>query len=150
MQGRFEVKKVCADIVEVSVTLFKIIMITLILVKILEEVGVVMLLNQVMAPLTMLMGLPVEMAIVLTTTLLTNPYAGLIVFSNLSVGSEFTVAQSTILAMFMLLAHSLPVEVLIARKSGVRARATIFVRVGGGLLICILLNYFFEATGFLS
>ena len=77
-----------------------------------------MLLNQVMAPLTMLMGLPVEMAIVLTTTLLTNPYAGLIVFSNLSVGSEFTVAQSTILAMFMLLAHSLPVEVLIARKRG--------------------------------
>ena len=150
MQGRFEVKKVCADIVEVSVTLFKIMIPTLILVKILEEVGVVMLLNQVMAPLTMLMGLPVEMAIVLTTTLLTNPYAGLIVFSNLSVGSEFTVAQSTILAMFMLLAHSLPVEVLIARKSGVRARATIFVRVGGGLLICILLNYFFEATGFLS
>ena len=52
--------------------------------------------------------------------------------------------------MSMLLAHPLPFEVLIARKSGVRARATIFVRVGGGLLICILLNYFFEATGFLS
>ena len=63
MQGRFEVKKTCADIVEVSITLFKIMIPTLILVKILEEVGVVVLLNQVMAPLTMLMGLPVEMAI---------------------------------------------------------------------------------------
>ena len=47
MQGRLELKKVCADIVEVSVTLFKIMIPTLILVKILEEVGVVMLLNQV-------------------------------------------------------------------------------------------------------
>lgn len=150
MQGRFDVKKVCTDIVEVSLTLFKIMIPTLILVKILEELGVVLLLNQVMAPLTTLMGLPAEMAIVLTTTILTNPYAGLIVFSNLGVGSEFTVAQSTILATFMLLAHSLPVEVLIARKSGVRARATIFVRVGGGLLLCVMLNVFFEATGMLS
>ena len=148
--GRFDVKKTCIDIVDVSITLFKIMIPTLILVKILEELGVVLLLNQVMAPLTMLMGLPVEMAIVLTTTLLTNPYAGLIVFSNLSVGPDFTVAQATILAMFMLLAHSLPVEVLIARKSGVRARATIFVRVGGGLLVCILLNYLFDITGLLS
>ena len=150
MQGRFEFKKVCVDIVDVSVTLFKIMIPTLILVKILEELGVVLLLNQLMAPLTALMGLPVEMAIVLTTTLLTNPYAGLIVFSNLGVGADFTVAQATILATFMLLAHSLPVEVLIARKSGVRARATIFVRVGGGLLLCVLLNLFFQATGLFS
>ena len=150
MQERFEFKKVCVDIVDVSVTLFKIMIPTLILVKILEELGVVLLLNQLMAPLTALMGLPVEMAIVLTTTLLTNPYAGLIVFSNLGVGADFTVAQATILATFMLLAHSLPVEVLIARKSGVRARATIFVRVGGGLLLCVLLNLFFQATGLFS
>lgn len=150
MQGRFEFKKVCVDIVDVSVTLFKIMIPTLILVKILEELGVVLLLNQLMAPLTALMGLPVEMAIVLTTTLLTNPYAGLIVFSNLGVGADFTVAQATILATFMLLAHSLPVEVLIARKSGVRARATIFVRVGGGLMLCVLLNLFFQATGLFS
>ena len=68
--GRFDAKKTCVDIVDVSITLFKIMIPTLILVKILEELGVVLLLNQVMAPLTMLMGLPVEMAIVLTTTCL--------------------------------------------------------------------------------
>ena len=96
------------------------------------------------------MGLPAEMAIVLTTTMLTNPYAGLIVFSNLPIGEQFTVAQATILASFMLLAHSLPVEVLIARKSGVRARMSLFVRVGGGLLLCVVLNFLFQATGMLS
>ena len=71
-------------------------------------------------------------------------------FSNLPIGDEFTVAQATILASFMLLAHSLPVEVLIARKSGVRARMSLFVRVGGGLLLCVILNFLFQATGMLS
>ncbi len=150
MQKQFQIRKTCVDIVDVSVTLFKIMIPTLILVKILEEIGVVLILNQIMAPLTSLMGLPVEMAIVLTTTMLTNPYAGLIVFSNLPIGDEFTVAQATILASFMLLAHSLPVEVLIARKSGVRARMSLFVRVGGGLLLCVILNFLFQATGMLS
>ena len=134
MRNHFQIRKTCVDIVDVSFTLFKIMIPTLILVKMLEEIGVVLILNQVMAPLTSLMGLPVEMAIVLTTTMLTNPYAGLIVFSNLPIGVEFTVAQATILASFMLLAHSLPVEVLIARKSGVRARMSLFVRVGGGYM----------------
>ena len=150
MQKQFQIRKTCVDIFDVSVTLFKIMIPTLILVKILEEIGVVLILNQIMAPLTSLMGLPVEMAIVLTTTMLTNPYAGLIVFSNLPIGDEFTVAQATILASFMLLAHSLPVEVLIARKSGVRARMSLFVRVGGGLLLCVILNFLFQATGMLS
>ena len=150
MQGRFEVKKVCTDIVDVSVTLFKIMIPTLILVKILEELGVVLLLNQLMAPVTALMGLPVEMAIVLTTTMLTNPYAGLIVFSNLAVGPDFTTGQATILASFMLLTHSLPIEVLISRKSGARARATLAVRIGGALLLCIFLHHLFAATGWLA
>ncbi len=86
MQKQFQLRKTCVDIVDVSVTLFKIMIPTLIVVKILEEIGVVLILNQIMAPLTSLMGLPVEMAIVLTTTMLTNPYAGLIVFSNLPIG----------------------------------------------------------------
>ena len=150
MRNHFQIRKTCVDVVDVSVTLFKIMIPTLILVKILEEMGVVLILNQIMAPLTSLMGLPVEMAIVLTTTMLTNPYAGLIVFSNLPIGDEFTVAQATILASFMLLAHSLPVEVLIARQSGVRARMSLFVRVGGGLLLCVILNFLFQATGMLS
>ena len=150
MRNHFQIRKTFSDIVDVSVTLFKIMIPTLIIVKVLEEMGVVLILNQIMAPLTFLMGLPVEMAIVLTTTMLTNPYAGLIVFSNLPIGDEFTVAQATILASFMLLAHSLPVEVLIARKSGVRARMSLFVRVGGGLLLCVILNFLFQATGMLS
>ena len=75
MQKQFQIRKTCVDIVDVSVTLFKIMIPTLILVKILEEMGVVLILNEIMAPLTSLMGLPVEMAIVLTTTMLTNPYA---------------------------------------------------------------------------
>ena len=47
MQNHFQIRKTCVDIVDVSVTLFKIMIPTLILVKILEEIGVVLILNQV-------------------------------------------------------------------------------------------------------
>ena len=58
MPNHFQIKKTCVDIVNVSVRLFKIMIPTLILVKILEEMGVVFILNKFMAPLTTLMGLP--------------------------------------------------------------------------------------------
>ena len=146
----FPFKKVVTDIIDVSLTLFKIMIPTLIIVKILQELGVVDILNQVMAPLMGLLGLPAEMAVVLTTTMLTNPYAGLIVASGLESLSEMTVAQMSVMALFMLFAHSLPVEGLISRKAGVRLRVTLAVRIGAGFMMGILLHQFCEATGWLS
>ena len=79
----FPVRKVVTDIIDVSVTLFKIMIPTLIVVKLLQEIGVVELLNHVLSPVMGVLGLPSEMAVVLTTNMLTNPYAGLIVASSL-------------------------------------------------------------------
>ena len=45
MQKQFQVRKTCVDIVDVSVTLFKIMIPTLILVKMLEEIGIVSILK---------------------------------------------------------------------------------------------------------
>ena len=46
----FPVRKVVTDIIDVSVTLFKIMIPTLIVVKLLQEIGVVELLNHVLSP----------------------------------------------------------------------------------------------------
>ena len=145
-----KVKKVGRDIVDVSVELFKIMIPTLIVVKILQDLGIVDLLTALMSPLMSVIGLPADMAIVLTTSMLTNPYAGLIVLAGLPSLETMTVAQASIAASFILFAHSLPVEVLICRKAGVRMRMSLFVRVGGGFLFCFLLHHFLQATGWLA
>ena len=69
-------KKIVTDIYIVSWALFKVLIPTLIVVKIAEMAGAVYWLNVAMAPIVTMIGLPADMAIVLTTTMLTNPYAG--------------------------------------------------------------------------
>ena len=136
-----DVKKVVRDIIDVSLTLFKIMIPTLIVVKILQELGIVDFLTAVMAPAMSFIGLSADMAVVLTTTMLTNPYAGLIVFAGSPAVDGLTVGQASIAASFMLFTHSLPVEVLISRKAGVRMRVTLLVRIGGAFIFCFLLHH---------
>ena len=143
-------KKLYQDIILVSVNLFKIMIPTLILVKICQEFGVDLWLADVMGPLMSLMDLPAELAIILTTTMLTNPYAGLIVASSIDEMALLSVGQMSILGLFMLLTHSLPIEVMISRRTGVRARVTLLVRIGGGFICCISLAMILKATGWLQ
>ena len=75
-------KKLYSDIVEVSWELFKIMVPTLLAVKVLSEIGFVSWLDSICAPLLSLIGLPASLVVVVTTTMLTNPYAGLIVMSS--------------------------------------------------------------------
>ena len=142
--------KLVQDIIEVSWELFKIMIPTLIVVKILTEIGFVSQLDSVCAPLLSVIGLPANLVVVVTTTMLTNPYAGLIVFSGLPLADDFSVAQASILAIFMLFTHSLPVEVLISRRAGVRMRIILFARIGGGIIFCAFLNQLFAFTEWLS
>lgn len=145
-----KIKELSTNIYEITYELFKIMIPTLIVVKLLEEFGFVIILNSFFAPLMILLGLPEEISLVFTTTMLTSPYAGLIVFSALPVDMSFTAAQASVLGLLILFTHSLPIEVIICRKAGVRARAMIFVRLGLGVLSCYFLNLFFEFTGYMN
>ena len=136
------IKKIALDIYIVSWALFKVLIPTLIVVKIAEAAGAVYWLNIAMAPIVTLIGLPADMAIVLTTTMLTNPYAGLMLLSATPTAASLSVAQTTIIASFMLFAHSLPVEAAITRNAGLRVGVTLIVRVGAAILFCALLNLF--------
>ena len=110
-------KKIVTDIYIVSWALFKVLIPTLIVVKIAEMAGAIYWLNVAMAPIVTMIGLPADMAIVLTTT---------------------------IIASFMLFTHSLPVEAAITRNAGLRVGVTLAVRVGAAILFCALLNLVFH------
>ena len=144
------IKKIALDIYIVSWALFKVLIPTLIVVKIAEAAGAVYWLNIAMAPIVTLIGLPADMAIVLTTTMLTNPYAGLMLLSATPTAASLSVAQTTIIASFMLFAHSLPVEAAITRNAGLRVGVTLIVRVGAAILFCVLLNLFFSQFNLLG
>lgn len=144
------IEKIALDVYIVSWALFKVLIPTLIVVKIAEAAGAVYWLNIAMAPIVTLIGLPADMAIVLTTTMLTNPYAGLMLLSATPTAASLSVAQTTIIASFMLFAHSLPVEAAITRNAGLRVGVTLIVRVGAAILFCALLNLFFSLFNLLG
>ena len=143
-------KDIVKNIFEITYELFRIMIPTLIIVKILQELGFVDILNNLLSPLMFLVGLPEEIGIVVTTTILTSPYTGLAVLAGLPLENGLTSAQASVLGLLILFAHSLPIEALICRRAGVRIRATIFVRLILGFLFCVMLHQFLNSTNLLS
>ena len=141
-------KELTRDIFDVTFTLFKIMIPIIIIIKVIEEMGGIVLLSEWLSPIMELVGLPKELGLVWATTMLTNIYAGLIVFINLDM--PLTVAQVSILGSMMLLAHSLPIEAAIATKAGVNLIATLVIRIGGSLLLAWLLNISYQFGDFLN
>ena len=82
--------------------------------------------------------------------MLTNPYAGLIVLASTPGVEQLTVAQTTILASFILFTHSIIIEAAISRQAGLSAGATIVIRIFAGILFCTLLNLLFTSFELLT
>lgn len=139
-----------SEIYHVSLTLFKIMIPIILIIKVLEEMGGVALLGQWLAPAMDAVGLPSEVGIVWAATITTNIYAGMLVFFNLSNPHEFTVAQVTVLSGLMLMAHGLPIEGAIAKRAGVRLGATLVIRLVSSFLFAFLLHHFYQSTGTLQ
>lgn len=136
------------DIFKVTFTLFKVMIPILILIKIIEELGGIVLLSKLLGPLMQMAGLPDAMGLVWATTLLTNIYGGLIVL--ISIDNTLSVAQASILGSMMLLAHTLPIEATIAKKAGVNLWITLLFRLGGSLLFAWILHQLYQVTGSLN
>ena len=136
-----EFRRICIDIITVSWALFRVMIPTLIVVKIAQETGLVYWLNLAFDPITQLIGLQKELTIVLTTTILTNPYAGLMVLSSNGIPTDFSVAQASILASFMLFTHAIPVELAISRQAGAKVIFLALVRILTAILYCYLVHH---------
>ena len=122
------------DALRVCAALFKIMIPVMIAMKILQELGLVNLVGHLMGPALELFGLPGAMGLVWATAMLTNLYAAAMVLITLLPDAPLTSAQITVLATMMLIAHGLPVELSIARRSGARMRGQFMVRIGAAML----------------
>ncbi len=143
-------KEILHETVYVSGILFKIMIPVVIVVKIMAELGLVRYIGAALRPVMGLVGLPGDMGIVWATTLLTNLYGGIIAFVSLVPQTPLTVAQVTILASLMLVAHALPIELRVAQIAGARPVAMGLFRLGAALAFGGLLNLLYGRTGLLQ
>jgi spore maturation protein SpmB len=120
-------RELASEIYLVTWTLYKLMIPALLVVKLLQEMGALAYLNWVVSPLMSLVGLPESMGIVWTTTIVTNIYAGMLVFYDLAQPETLSVAQVTVLCTLMLVCHGLPVEARIAQRAGVRLNITLLM-----------------------
>lgn len=134
----------------VSLILFRIMVPAVIAVRILEELGLAGYIAALFQPLMGLVGLPGEMGLVWATAVMTNMYGGIVVFASIAPGLGLTTAQITVMACMILVAHSMPVETTIARKTGVRVRFMVPFRLVSALLLGFLLNTALSLGGFLQ
>jgi len=125
---------------EISYTLFKLMIPIILIMKVLEEWGLVVLLSEWLEPVMELVGLPGAMGLVWATALVTNLYGGIVVYASLAPDVPMTVAQVTIISSMMLIAHAMPVEARIAQKAGVRISVTVLLRMGMAIVFGYLFN----------
>lgn len=131
-------------------TLIKITVPILLIVRVIEVLGWVEVLGELIEPVMAVVGLPGETGLVWMASMVGNIYAGMAVFYQLGLAGELTVAQVSILGTLILLAHGLPVEVIIARATGVSIWFTLFLRVGGALLLGVLLHITYSSFDLLQ
>ncbi|MGE4536833.1 MAG: hypothetical protein AB7D37_07130 [Desulfovibrio sp.] len=136
--------KVAKDAARICLDLFKVMVPILIGVKILKELGLITLLAKPLAPVMGLVGLPPECGLTWATAIANNLYAALAVHAALvPTMAPLTVAQATVIATMMLVAHNIFVEGAIAKKCGVGFTGQAVLRLTGALACGALLHGLF-------
>ena len=138
------------DVGGVYLSLLRVMVPALVVVKALEMAGATAWLALALSPLMTLVGLPDAMGIVWAAAMLTNIYTALAVYVELGAHASLSVAQVSVLGSMILVAHSLPVEGAVARATGVGWGATLALRFGGALALGAVLNLLYGATATLQ
>jgi hypothetical protein len=111
-----------------------------IIVKLLGTFGVIEIIGNIFSPIMSVMGLPGEFGLVWTTAMITNIYGGLTVFFSFALQNTYTVAQVTVLGTMILVAHTLPIELRIVQKAGVRLWIMFSLRFFGAFILGWMLH----------
>ena len=114
-------KKILVNIFQETTKIFwillKVILPVVIVIRALELIGAIPFLAKFLEPLTSFIGIDGSLGLVWMAAILVNIYAGLAAFASLQAIFDYSVAETTILGLIILIAHSLPIEVAIAKKS---------------------------------
>ncbi len=103
-------------------------------VRLLQQTNAITYIGKAFGPLVVMLGLPPEGGLVWVNTLITNIYGGMITFHSLGLNNSLTVAQTSVLCQLMLVAHTFPIELSIARKVGIPLVSMFVWRFGLALL----------------
>ena len=135
-----ELRKIFNEIWQVYITLLKVMVPAIIIVKALDMLGATAVLGSMLAPIMQFVGLPEQMGVVWATAILTNVYTAMVVFVNVSDTLALTTAQVSVIGILILISQSIPIEVAVAKMVGVSWRITIVLKILGGLLLAGAVN----------
>jgi len=123
---------------KVTWELTKVVVPVYISVTILKYTPVLPWISKHMEPVMKLVGLPGEASLPLVLGYCVNIYAAIGAITPLNLN----IKQITIIAAMLLLAHSLPMETAINKKTGVRVTGLVVLRLLVGFAIAVGLNIF--------
>lgn len=128
--------------------LFPLIIPIVIVVKLLQEFGLVKYVAMPLAPIMDLMGLPPELGIVWAAAMLITIYSSLAILPGILVTIPMlTVEQATVLGLVILIAHSLILETRIAGQCGLSMKFQLVLRVVVAIVAGTLLHLFCSTFG---
>ena len=144
-------KECLRDSGRIYFTLLKISLPLLVAIRFLDETfNFVSVAGEWLSPLMGLVGLPGQAGIVWATAIFLQLYAAMLVLAGLWTQLDLTTAQATVLALLILTAHALPVELRIVQKAGISFMAMLAVRLGGALLFGATLAAIYDAGNWLQ
>ena len=143
-------KELFSDTYSTSIVMFRIMIPVSIVVKVLQITGAIEYIGIALSPLMQLVGLPGEMGLVWGTGMMTNLFGGVMAYLNLAPYYHLSVAQTTILCLMMLVAHTFPIELQIVRKAGVKLITMFIFRFGFAFLMGLVLNFFYSSFDILQ
>lgn len=136
---------------KVALGIFRFLIPIVVIVKILEESGLIPYLSMPLGPVMHLVGLPAEMSLAWISCILVSMYSGLMVLISLTPQlPELSVAQMTVFGVLVLIAHSLILEVRIAGQCGVSMPFQFLLRLLSGILAAFLLHLILDHAGLLQ
>lgn len=136
---------------KVALGIFRFLIPIVVIVKILEESGLIPWLSLPMRPIMELIGLPAELSLAWISCMLVSMYSGLMVLISLTPHlPELTTAQMTVFGVLILIAHSLVLEVRIAGQCGVSMPFQFVLRFASGILAAFLLHLLLDGFGLLQ
>lgn len=135
-------RAVCSDALQITLTLFKILIPALIIVRLLDQLGLIALLGQLLAAPMDLLDLPPMAGLIWATAMLTNIYAGMILV--VTYGSSWSLEQITLLGVMMLGAHNLLVELSVAHRAGCRVIPQLLMRILGTYTLAWILHQLYQ------
>lgn len=136
---------------KVALGIFRFLIPIVVIVKILEESGLIPYLSMPLGPVMHLVGLPAEMSLAWISCILVSMYSGLMVLISLTPQlPELSVAQMTVFGVLVLIAHSLILEVRIAGQCGVSMPFQFLLRLLSGIFAAFLLHLILDHAGLLQ